>query len=145
MGCVFCLPSLNLVKQPPRPSKWVTVPALYPAAALPQTPQSGPNAGPGLCYQPAWRGSLILRRVSEKDGNNLEHRSRGNPGPVSGAGGRGHFINTAIKAGCHGNASHQFLEARETKPKRETFMSINTDAALLKQTAPWQGGPKCIA
>lgn len=70
----------------------------------------------------------------------MEHGSRGNPGPVSGAGGGGHCINTTIKEGCHGNASHQFLEARETKPERETFKSINTAPALLKQTAPWQGG-----
>lgn len=61
----------------------------------------------------------------------MEHLSLGNPGLVSGGEGRGHFINTTIKEGCHGNALHQFLEVQETKPKRETFKSINTDPALL--------------
>ena len=75
----------------------------------------------------------------------MEHRSLSNPGLVSGGEGRGHFINTAIKEGCHGNTMYQFLEVRETKPKRETFKSINTGPALLKCTAPWQGGPKRVA
>lgn len=34
-----------------------------------------------------------------------------------------------------GNALHQFLEVLETKPKRETFKSINTDPALLEHSS----------